>query len=171
MRVLNETPDELSLTHPSAAQRAVGSVFAVLGAALFAASALGRGNALFDALAAAVLCALGLAALFANTAKTVEFDKRNGEIRNRTRRFLRMRTSAYPLAAAAHVELRGERASASSPARRVAAFLVLADGTRICVGEARSRSDVDATVSAGRVARFLGLSLIERNVRSRPFKE
>ncbi len=164
MRVLNETTDELSLIHASVAQLTAGGSLTILGMVLFTASVLGTSDALAMAQAAAALFALGLVVLFANMAETVELDKRGGQIRRRTRRFLLTRTHSYPLAAATRVELREARMTATPLVSRVEAFLVLADGTRIRIGDARPRLTTHPMAPAVRVARFLELPL------SGPFK-
>ncbi len=188
MKIVNETPEDMTLMHPSVAQAAIGGVFLILGAALFISSATPVKDALLISQAAFVCFAFGLLALFTNANETVDLNKTTGEIRYRVKHFMGAETATYPINTVTRVELKepffeSELAPGLPRAKRSyakplisEAFLVLHDGTRVLIDyehrhlgretAAQLQAESDTSI-AGRVARFLNVPIEDRNAYSK----
>jgi hypothetical protein len=171
MKIINETPTEMSLAHPSARRGVVGGAFAFVGGVLFLASAVDLPALSYLSYTSFACFGLGLAILFTNAADTIDIDKIGGTVRFRTTRFVGARSGTYPLGQAKRIELHQSlmstelssiesRLSASARPTKCEAFLVFADGTRLHIDYEHLRNDPSESI-AERVSRFLNLPIAD----------
>ena len=155
MKIINQTADEMTLTHPSSARSIIGIVIVLLGGALFVVASLVQTEKFFVALAAFICFAIGLAIVFVNADVTITLHKPSGKAHHHQKTLTGKQRTSYELEDASHVEI------VSTGKKHPDVFIVFRDGSRVPVDYAYRSADDSANEKsiAHRVAQFLDVPI------------
>ena len=159
MKIINQTADEMTLTHPSLARGILGALFTLVGGGLFISSALMQGDTPLFALASFASFCAGLIILFVNADITITLHKPSGTVHHHERAFGGPANATYALRDATAVEIVPRKEH-----RPAEVFIVFNNGSRVRIDYAHRLENVSKSSIAARVAEFLAVPLITREI-------
>ena len=155
MRIINQTADELILTHPSTARTALGVLCILAGGALFIVLAIMQVDVLLLSIAAFVCFGAGLGIVFVNAQETITLHKPSGTAHHHQKSLTGATHATHNLKDASHVEIVEGNGEPE-------VFIVFGNGKRVRIDYAHrpgtNEHGEDVSI-AGRVAQFLGVPL------------